>query len=89
MSYDALHFFMGNRRTQAVGYVRVSTESQADAGVSLDAQRAKLTAYATALDLELIAVGEDAGVSREEPGAPRTPAGPGPPRKGRSEIVCS
>ena len=46
-----------------VGYVRVSTESQADGGVSLDAQRAKLTAYAAALDLDLIEIIEDAGFS--------------------------
>jgi DNA invertase Pin-like site-specific DNA recombinase len=43
--------------------VRVSTEAQADGGVSLDAQRAKLAAYATALDLDLVAIIEDAGVS--------------------------
>lgn len=50
-------------RTKVVGYVRVSTEQQADGGVSLDAQRAKLTAYAVALDLDLVAIVEDAGVS--------------------------
>ena len=43
-------------RTKVVGYVRVSTEGQADGGVSLDAQRAKLAAYCVALDLDLIAV---------------------------------
>jgi DNA invertase Pin-like site-specific DNA recombinase len=31
--------------TQAVGYIRVSTDKQADHGVSLEAQQAKLTAY--------------------------------------------
>ena len=51
------------KRTGVVGYVRVSTEGQADGGVSLDAQRAKLVAYATALDLDLVAVVEDAGYS--------------------------
>ncbi|MGO8996739.1 MAG: recombinase family protein [Polyangiaceae bacterium] len=49
--------------TRVVGYARVSTEGQADGGVSLDAQRAKLAAYATAMDLELVAVEVDAGVS--------------------------
>lgn len=48
---------------KVVAYLRVSTESQADGGVSLDAQRAKLTAYCAALDLELVAVEVDAGVS--------------------------
>lgn len=50
-------------RTRVVGYVRVSTGQQVDDGVSLDAQRARLEAYATALDLELVAVVEDAGLS--------------------------
>jgi site-specific DNA recombinase len=50
-------------RTKVVGYVRVSTEHQADGGVSLDAQRAKLTAYAIAMELDLVAIVEDAGVS--------------------------
>ena len=50
-------------RTTVAGYVRVSTEQQADEGVSLDAQRTKLHAYAVAMDLELVAVFEDAGRS--------------------------
>ncbi len=49
--------------TRVVGYVRVSTEQQAGEGVSLAAQRAKIAAYAVALDLELVAVCEDAGLS--------------------------
>jgi site-specific DNA recombinase len=50
-------------RTAVAGYVRVSTEQQAGEGVSLDAQRTKLHAYAVAMDLDLIAVFEDAGLS--------------------------
>lgn len=50
-------------RTKVIGYVRVSTEGQADGGVSLDAQRAKLAAYCTALDLDLVGVEVDAGLS--------------------------
>jgi site-specific DNA recombinase len=49
--------------TKAVGYIRVSTDKQADHGVSLDAQRTKLEAYAALYDIELIAVIVDAGVS--------------------------
>ncbi|MCC6648654.1 MAG: recombinase family protein [Polyangiaceae bacterium] len=56
--------------TRVVGYIRVSTEQQADGGVSLDAQRAKLAAYAVAMDLELVAVIEDAGVSAKTLGRP-------------------
>lgn len=51
------------KRTNVVGYVRVSTEQQADGGVSLDAQREKLLAYAKAMDLTLVEVVEDAGAS--------------------------
>ena len=54
---------MTSGRTKVVGYVRVSTEHQADGGVSLEAQRAKLEAYALALDLDLVAIVEDAGAS--------------------------
>ena len=54
---------MNTTRTRVIGYIRVSTEAQADGGASLDAQRAKLTAYAAALDLDLVAIVEDAGVS--------------------------
>lgn len=54
---------MHNGRTRVVGYVRVSTEHQSDGGVSLEAQRTKLEAYALALDLELVAIEEDAGLS--------------------------
>lgn len=50
-------------KTRLVGYIRVSTEGQADTGISLDAQRSKLTAYSQALDLDLIAIEEDAGRS--------------------------
>jgi site-specific DNA recombinase len=40
--------------TRAIGYIRVSTDKQADQGVSLDAQRAKIEAYAMLYDLEMV-----------------------------------
>jgi DNA invertase Pin-like site-specific DNA recombinase len=40
--------------TTAVGYIRVSTDKQADHGVSLDAQKARLEAYATLYELMLV-----------------------------------
>jgi site-specific DNA recombinase len=46
-----------------VAYVRVSTEKQADKGVSLEAQQAKITAYAQLYDLELVDIVVDAGAS--------------------------
>lgn len=53
----------GRPITRVVGYVRVSSEQQADEGVSLDAQRAKLRAHCAAQDLELVAMESDEGVS--------------------------
>jgi site-specific DNA recombinase len=48
---------------QAVGYVRVSTEDQARDGVSMDAQQAKLEAYALVKDWTLVQVIRDEGYS--------------------------
>ena len=50
-------------RTRTVAYIRVSTDKQAEHGVSLEAQRAKVEAYAALYDLELVAIEVDAGVS--------------------------
>lgn len=49
--------------TRAIAYLRVSTDKQADKGVSLDAQRAKVQAYASLYDVELVGIIEDAGAS--------------------------
>lgn len=48
---------------KAIGYVRVSTAQQADEGVSLEAQTARIQAYAAANGLELAAIYSDAGLS--------------------------
>ena len=40
--------------TRAIGYIRVSTEKQAEHGFSLEAQTEKLKAYAMLYDIELI-----------------------------------
>src|SRR5687768_17097216 len=47
----------------AIGYVRVSTQEQAAHGISLDAQEARLRAYAALRGVDLVAVVIDAGVS--------------------------
>lgn len=49
--------------TRAVAYLRVSTDKQADHGVSLQAQESKVRAYASLYDLELVGVEVDAGAS--------------------------
>lgn len=48
---------------RAIGYIRVSTQGQADEGVSLAAQRTKIEAWCVAHNYELLAVFEDAGIS--------------------------
>jgi DNA invertase Pin-like site-specific DNA recombinase len=48
---------------KAVGYVRVSTDQQADRGVSLEAQTEKVRAMAVVKDAELLEVIVDAGES--------------------------
>lgn len=60
--------------TRTVAYIRVSTEKQADKGVSLEAQEAKIRAYAELYSLDLAEVIVDAGVSAktlERPGLAR------------------
>lgn len=49
--------------TKAIGYIRVSTQEQANEGVSLDTQKAKIEAYCNLNDLDLVTVICDAGKS--------------------------
>jgi site-specific DNA recombinase len=55
---------------KAVGYIRVSSEKQVEHGMSLEAQQAKLTAYAQLYDIEMVAVEVDAGASAKSLGRP-------------------
>jgi site-specific DNA recombinase len=73
--------------TKAIGYLRVSTEKQADRGVSLDAQHAKITAYATLYDLELVDVIVDAGFSAKTLDRPGLNRALDMLRKGRAEAL--
>lgn len=50
-------------RAKAVGYCRVSTEAQAVEGISLEAQEARIKAWAEANGYELVAIHVDAGLS--------------------------
>ena len=48
---------------KAIGYIRVSTQQQAEEGVSLEAQRAKIEAWCVVNDYELTNVYCDSGIS--------------------------
>ena len=49
--------------TKVIGYVRVSTEKQADQGVSLEAQQLKLSNYAILYDMEIVEFVVEEGAS--------------------------
>ncbi len=49
-----------------IAYCRVSTNEQAEAGISLKAQRRRLRAYAEAHGLHMLRVEEDAGISAKK-----------------------
>lgn len=59
---------------KAIGYIRCSSQEQADSGLGLEAQRERIKAYCTMKGLELVEVFEDAGVSGGKPLSTR-PAG--------------
>jgi DNA invertase Pin-like site-specific DNA recombinase len=53
----------GDTMRQAIGYIRVSSEEQADSGLGLEAQRQRIRAYCDMKGLSLVIIFEDAGVS--------------------------
>jgi hypothetical protein len=55
---------------QAIGYIRVSTDQQAERGISLDAQRARVRAMATVQSAELLDVIVDGGESAKSMNRP-------------------
>ena len=74
---------------QAIGYVRVSTAGQADDGVSLDAQRAKIAAWCEVNGYALTAVFEDAGISGTKADRPGLAAALAATGKGIALVVYS
>jgi len=48
---------------RVIGYIRVSTDKQADSGLSLESQAERIRAYCTLYDLNLLTIIEDAGAS--------------------------
>ena len=49
--------------TKVIAYLRVSTEKQADHGISLESQKKKVKQYADLYDLDLVEIIVDAGLS--------------------------
>ncbi len=74
-------------RTRTVAYCRVSLDKQAEKGVSLDAQRAKIEAYAALYDLDLVDVVVDAGVSAKTLDRPGLNRALDMLRKGQAEAL--
>lgn len=74
-------------RTVTVAYCRVSTDKQADRGVSLEAQRAKVEAYAALYDLELVAIEVDAGESAKSLARPALDRALAMLRSGKAEAL--
>ncbi|HLJ58980.1 MAG TPA: recombinase family protein [bacterium] len=52
---------------RAIGYVRVSTADQTNDGISLDVQTARIEAYAAMMNLELVVIIREEGVSASIP----------------------
>jgi hypothetical protein len=75
----------------AIGYIRVSSEEQAESGLGLEAQRQRIAAYCTMKGLRLAEVFEDPGISAGKPLASR-PAGSrllATARKGKAVVVVA
>lgn len=73
--------------TKTVAYVRVSTEKQSEHGHSLEAQEAKLKAYAELYDLQLVELVVDAGVSAKTLNRPGLQKVLGMLKDGKAEAV--
>ncbi len=76
---------------RAIGYVRVSSEEQADSGLGLEAQRQRIGDYCKLKGLELAEVFEDAGASGGKPLESR-PAGerlPATARKSKAVVIVA
>ncbi len=73
--------------TRTVAYVRVSLDKQAEKGVSLEAQRAKVEAYAALYDLQLVEVIVDAGLSAKTLDRPGLNRALDMLRKGQAEAL--
>ena len=73
--------------TRCVAYLRVSTAQQAEHGISLDAQRAKVELYCRLYDLQPIEVIVDAGASAKTLDRPGLQKALGALRDGRADAL--
>src|SRR5215510_11785058 len=75
----------------AISYIRVSSEEQADSGLGLEAQRQRIAAYCAIKGLQLAEVFEDPGISAGKRLASR-PAGSrllAAAKKGKAVVVVA
>jgi len=56
-----------SKLSKSIGYTRVSTNEQAEEGISLEAQQERLHAYCILRGLELVQIVSDPGVSAGKP----------------------
>jgi len=70
---------------KVIAYARVSTTDQADLGISLDAQQAKMTAYASLYGLEIVETIVDAGESAKSLNRPGLQRALGLLRSGKAD----
>lgn len=71
-----------------IGYLRVSTEDQANSGLGLEAQRARVVAYAELYGHTITAWYVDAGASAKTLARPHLQAALGALRAGHADGVC-
>jgi DNA invertase Pin-like site-specific DNA recombinase len=76
-----------SQRTRTIAYLRVSTDKQADAGVSLDAQRAKVLSYASLYELDLVDIIVDAAQSAKTLDRPGLQDSLSALRSGRADAI--
>jgi site-specific DNA recombinase len=73
--------------SRTAAYLRVSTDEQAQSGVSLDAQRTKIAAYALLYGLDIVATFTDAGASGKTMDRPGLKAALRTLRDGRADSL--
>lgn len=81
------HTFHESRPKVAIGYIRVSTQEQAHEGVSIDSQRDKLRAYCKTMEIKLVQVYADEGISGGTMERPGLQAALGALKQGRANTL--